>query len=82
MSMKGLKKNIAIISQIIAIMFLTTISVSARPIGGWAHNSQGQGKSIAWDSPVGITVLVSIGVFLLLISLLVLRVVKKRRKSI
>jgi hypothetical protein len=69
---------LSIFSRIIGILFLTTMSAWAKPIGGWAHSSRG--NSIPLDSPLGITILVSIGVFLLLISLLVLRAVKKRRK--
>ena len=65
-------------SRIIGILLLTTMSALARPIGGWAHRSRG--NSIPMDSTLGITILVSIGVFLLLISLLVFRAVKKRRK--
>ena len=65
-------------SRIIAILLLTTMSALAKPIGGWAHRNRG--TSIAADSTLGIIILVSIGVVLLLVTLLVIRAVNKRGK--
>lgn len=60
------------------MLCLTATSVWARPIGGWAHRSRG-GKSIALDSPLGIAILVGVGVLLLVVALLVVRAKKRRR---
>lgn len=64
-------------SRIVGILFLVSTSVWAKPIGGWSHRSRG-GKSIALDSPLGIAILIGVGVLLLVIALLVIRALKRR----
>lgn len=80
MRMKALKKNVVIISQVIGVMFLTAIGVSADPIGGWAHNSNRNGKTVPLDSPLGIGILIGVGVFVLLVFFIVFRALKRRLK--
>lgn len=65
-------------SRIVGTLFLLSTSVWAKPIGSWSRRSRG-GKSIALDSPLGIAILIGVGVLLLVIALLVIRALKKRR---
>ena len=68
----------SLFSRIVGILFLTATSVQARPIGGYAHRSRG-GQAIAMDSPLGIAILVGVGILLLVVALLVVRAMKRKR---
>ena len=80
--MKQWTINASLLFQTISILFATTMEVAARPIGGWANNANQSGSSIAWDSPMGIIILVSIAVFLLVIFLVVFWAWKKGKLRI